>query len=67
MLKGSVREIIPITVQKISLRVPAGRRVRRVHLLTAAKDVRYRADGNTIFLEVPSIALHEVVAVDFSA
>lgn len=67
MLKGSVREIIPITVQKISLRVPAGRRVRRVHLLTAAKDVRYRAGGNTIFLEVPSIALHEVVAVDFSA
>ena len=66
MMKGPLRETIPITGQKISLRVPAGRRVKRVHLLTAARDVAYRADGNTIFLETPSIALHEVVAVDFS-
>ncbi len=67
MLKGPVREIVSISEQKISLRVPANRRIQRVHLLTAGKDLAYRTEGNTVSLEMPSIALHEVVAVDFSA
>lgn len=67
MMKGPVREIIPVTAQKISLRVPNGRRVSRVHLLVAGKDVPYRNQNGRIALEVPSIALHEVVALDFSA
>jgi len=62
-----VREIIPIAGQKISLRIPAGRRVGRVHLLVAARDVTYRTERGTIFFETPSIGLHEVVAVDFLA
>jgi hypothetical protein len=67
MMKGPVREIIPISGQKISLRIPAGRRVNRVHLLVAARDVPYRSEGDTIFLQTPAIGLHEVVAVDFSS
>lgn len=67
MMKGPVREIVPISAQKISLRVPAGRRIQRVHLLSAAKNVAYRTEGDIILLDVPSIALHEVVAIDFSA
>jgi Hypothetical glycosyl hydrolase 6/Beta-galactosidase trimerisation domain len=67
MMKGPVREIIPISAQKISLRIPAGKRVSRVHLLVAARDVPYRTEGDMIFLDTPSIGLHEVVAVDFSA
>ncbi|MFZ1084814.1 MAG: hypothetical protein WAN35_07615, partial [Terracidiphilus sp.] len=66
MMKGPVREIVPISGQKVSLRIPAGRRVSRVHLLVAARDTPYRAEHDTIFLETPSIALHEVIAVDFS-
>ena len=66
MLKGPVREIIPISRQKISLRIPAGRRVIRVRLLVAARDIPYRAERDTIFLETPPIGLHEVVALDFS-
>jgi hypothetical protein len=66
MWKGPVREIVPVTGQKIALRVQSDRRVRRVHLLVAARDVPYRTDGDTIYLETPSIGLHEVVAVDFS-
>ncbi|MGA3031676.1 MAG: beta-galactosidase trimerization domain-containing protein [Terracidiphilus sp.] len=66
MLKGPVREIIPISRQQISLRVPASRRVGRVHLLTAVRDVPFRAEGQRIEFEVPSIDLHEVVAVDFA-
>ena len=39
MWKGPVREIVPIAGQKIALRIPSDRRVRRVHLLVAARDV----------------------------
>ena len=67
MLKGPVREIVPISGQKISLRIPEGRRVSRVQLLVAARDVTYRTVRDTVFLETPSIGLHEVVALDFSA
>jgi len=67
MWKGPVREIVPVAGQKIALRIPSDRRIRRVHLLVAARDVPYRAEGDTIYLETPSIGLHEVVAVDFSA
>ena len=67
MMKGPVREIIPVAGQRISLQIPAGRRVGRVHLLVASRDVPYRAECDTIFLETPPIGLHEVVAVDFSA
>jgi len=67
MMKGPVREIIPISGQKISLRIPAARRVNRVHLLVAARDVPFRNESDTIFLQTPPIGLHEVVAVDFSS
>ena len=67
MMKGPVREIIPISAQEISIRIPALRRVSRVHLLVAQVDIPFRSVRDSIFLEVPSIALHEVVAVDFSA
>ncbi len=66
MWKGPVREIVSIPGQKIALCIPFGRRIRRVHLLVAARDVPYRTAGDTIHLETPSIGLHEVVAVDFS-
>jgi hypothetical protein len=67
MLKGPVREIVPISGQNISLRIPVGRRVSRVHLLVATRDIPYRTERDTIFLETPPIGLHEVVALDFSA
>ncbi len=67
MMKGPVREIIPVAGQRISLRIPAGKRVSRARLLVAARDVPYRTERDTIFLETPPIGLHEVVAVDFQA
>jgi hypothetical protein len=66
MMKGPVREIIPISRQKVSFGVPEGRRVRRVHLLVAGTDVAHRVEGDRIAVEVPEIGLHEVVAVDFA-
>ena len=37
-----------------------------VHLLVAGSAVSHRLDGNTVSLEIPSIDLNEVIAIDFS-
>ena len=65
MMKGPVREIIPVSSQTVSVRIPQGRRVKRVHLLVAGNAVAHRVEGDRISVEVPEIGLHEVVAVDF--
>lgn len=66
MMKGPIREIIPITKQEISVRIPQGRRVRRVHLLVAGIDAQYTNKDGVVRLTVPSIALHEVIAIDLA-
>jgi hypothetical protein len=66
MMKGPVRETIPLAAQKLRIQIPAGRRVQRVHLLRAGNEVPYRAEGDAIALEVPEIGVHEVVAMDFA-
>ena len=63
-MKGPVREIIPVSRQQLRITIPAGVRIRAVHLLVAGKVVPYRQERNQIELEVPSIGLHEVVALD---
>jgi hypothetical protein len=66
MMKGPIRELIPITKQEVTIAVPDGRRVKKVHLLVAGVDARYTNQSDVIKLEVPSILLHEVIAVDFA-
>jgi hypothetical protein len=64
MMKGAVREIIPIGEQRVRLRLPEGSMLRGVKLLVAGETPVYRRSGD--FLEVPvrSIGTHEVIAVD---
>lgn len=64
MMKGPVREIIPISAQKVSIRIPEGRSAKHVRLLVAGTKPNATTHQNLITLEVPSIALHEVVAID---
>jgi hypothetical protein len=64
MMKGPVREIIPISAQKVKVQIPAGRKVKQVQLLVAGMKPNYRNEGGFLRLEVPSIALHEVIAID---
>jgi hypothetical protein len=64
MMKGPVREIIPISAQKVRVQIPAGRKVKQVQLLVAGTKPDYRNEGGFLRLEVPSIGLHEVVAID---
>ncbi|MBV9406649.1 MAG: hypothetical protein JO211_14990 [Acidobacteriaceae bacterium] len=65
MMKGPIREIIPVLRQQVQIRIPGAQSITAVRLLVAGRAVPYRRTGETITLEVPSISLHEVIAVDF--
>jgi hypothetical protein len=65
MMKGPIREIFPVPPQQLSVRLPKDQRIQKVHLLVAGKEVPFKRQADTIDLEVPSVALHEVVAIDF--
>ena len=66
MMKGPVREAIPISSQQVRIRVPANKRIKKAHLLVAGVETHYRKDGDAILIEVPSISVHEVIALDFA-
>ncbi len=67
MMKGPVRAIIPLPGQRLQVRIPGNRRAAKVHLLVSKKSVPFRENNGSIDLEVPSIGLHEVVAIDFAS
>jgi len=64
MMKGPYREVIPVGAQQVRLRLPEGRRARGVQLLVSGLRPRFEQAGGWLSLSVPSIAVHEVVAVD---
>ncbi len=67
MMKGPIREVIPIANQQLTIQIPKGRKVAQVHLLVAGKTVHYSEEANSVHLTVPTIGVHEVVAIDFRA
>lgn len=67
MMKGPVREIIPVPAQQVRITMPKGKRAGAVKLLVAGRPATFRHDGDAIELEVPSVGLHEVVAIDLTA
>jgi hypothetical protein len=64
MMKGPLRELIPVGPQRVRLRLPRGAMPRRVHLLAADKAVPFERSGDELTLTVPSILDHEIVAID---
>jgi hypothetical protein len=66
MMKGPVREIIPLSSQQVRIRLPGGRPVSKARLLVAGNEIPYRQDRDSIVVEVPSIHVHEVVALDLA-
>jgi hypothetical protein len=65
MLKGPVREVIPISRQVVRIRPPRnGQRVTRARRLVADAEIPFRVDAGAIVVEVPAIELHEVIALD---
>jgi hypothetical protein len=64
MMKGPLRELIPVSEQQVRLRLPDGAQVSKVHLLAADTKPRFTQHGRELHVVVPSILDHEVVAVD---
>jgi hypothetical protein len=64
MMKGPVRELIPVGPQEVRLRLPDGKKAKTVRLLAAEKDVPVEQSGQDLSVTVPSILDHEVVAID---
>jgi hypothetical protein len=64
MMKGPIRELIPVGEQKVRARLPEGLRAKAVKLLVAESAPSFRQDGEWVEITVPSITAHEVVAID---
>jgi hypothetical protein len=64
MMKGPVRELIPVGEQKVRIRLPEGLKARKVHLLAAGQTPKFARDGSYLTVTVPSLLDHEIVAID---
>ena len=67
MMKGPVREIIPIGPQQVSIRIPADKRFTKVQLLVSKVGATITERNGFLDLEVPSIDLHEVIALNLAS
>jgi len=64
MMKGPLRETIPVGPLRVRIRIPSSVRPRRVQLLTAGTTINPQSTGGVLTLTVPSVDVHEVVAID---
>ena len=63
-MKGPIREFVPTPPQEVTVRLPSGRKPKKVHLLVSGQTPRVREANGSISLTIPSILDHEVVAID---
>src|SRR5207247_5600205 len=61
MMKGPVRELIPVTEQSVRVRLPQGTKAGKVQLLVSGHSPRVEASAGYVALTVPSVLDHEVV------
>ena len=65
MMKGPFRELLPVSEQKIQLRLPPGVRLGKVRLLAADKTPAFVRQNNIFTVTTSAILDHEILAVDF--
>ncbi len=64
MMKGPFRELIPITEQRVRVRLPHDKKAKKVQLLVSGKPVRAEESAGHVAVTVPTILAHEVIAID---
>jgi hypothetical protein len=65
MMKGPLRETIPVGPLTARIRLPEGLRPAKVQLLTLGRTVAADVRSGVLRVTVPSVDTHEVVAIDF--
>ena len=66
MMKGPVREFLPLPAQQVAIRLPEGRKNRGVKLLVSGQTPRVQESNGVVRLTIPSILDHEVVAIELA-
>ncbi|NLK07088.1 MAG: hypothetical protein GX316_00125, partial [Firmicutes bacterium] len=64
MMKGPIREFIPLGTQTVKIRLPDGCKVRGAKLLKTEGELEYSITDGYLEAVVPSILDHEVLAID---
>jgi hypothetical protein len=64
MLKGPVRELIPVGEQRVRVQMPDGLNARGLRLLVAGTTPEIRQTDGWLAVTVPPFAAHEVIAID---
>jgi hypothetical protein len=64
MMKGPVRELIPVGPLRVRVRIPDDVRPGTVRLLTAGATPVVERAADRLTVTVPSVELHEVIAID---
>jgi hypothetical protein len=64
MMKGPLREVFPTGQLTVRIRLADGVTPRAVHLLTAATEPQWMISGGVLGVVVPSVGVHEVIAID---
>jgi hypothetical protein len=65
MMRGPFRELYAIGEQRVKVRLPEGRQVRRVQLLRHGQEVPVDVRDGWVHITVPGILDNELVAIDF--
>jgi len=68
MMKGPVREVIPIARQVVRIRpTKDGRKVARARRLVAGGEIPFSEQADAVIVELPGIDVHEVIALDLES
>ena len=65
MFRASLRELVPVGEQKVSVLLPPGMSARGIRLLVDGRTVPVAESAGRVNFTVPSILDHEVAAIDF--
>ena len=61
--QGWLRSVYPLSPQTVSMKLPAGVRVKSVELLQAERTITFAVHDQTLQFTVPSIRDYEVAAI----
>jgi hypothetical protein len=64
MMKGPLREAIPIGPLRATIRLPSGTKAGKVQLLATGTTPRVEQATGVVTVTVPSVEIHEIIAID---